>query len=83
MTTEFTFPQVVLQDPLGTRIVLVESRTQDGCAVLRVDPKLATDPEAILNRTTAILLRKALGLWIKHLDETYVVVDGDDDELDG
>lgn len=82
MTSEFVFPSVVLGDPLGTRIVLAESRKQDGCAVLRVEPKLSAEPEALLNRSTAVLLREALSLWIKHLDEAYVVVDGDEDADD-
>lgn len=80
MTGEYMFPSVTLLDGLGTKVILAESRKQDGCAVLRVEPRLSTEPEVTLNRSTAVLLRHALTLWINHLDSDYVVVDEAEDE---
>jgi len=75
----YTFPAVQLLDPVGTKIVLSEDPQQTDCCTLRVSPKHGQEPEAVLNRSTAILLRRALGLWIEYLD-SLTIVEGDDIE---
>jgi hypothetical protein len=68
-------------DGLGATLRLADSRTQDGCAVLRLDPpKFSTDVEFVLNHSTAALLRKALGMWLRHSEEQPIFVA--DDELE-
>ncbi|NCA17760.1 MAG: hypothetical protein EBS90_12090 [Betaproteobacteria bacterium] len=81
---EYMFPSVCLMDPLGTKVVLSESRKQDGCAVLRIEPRMlgSAEPELTLNRSTAVLLRQALKLWIRHLDTDYVVVEDPEEDVD-
>lgn len=81
MTDEFRFPAATLLDPLGTRIVLTEDLQQDACLNLRLQSRHGGEPEAVLNRTSAILLKKAIGLWLEHLDSGIVpVIDDDSDE---
>lgn len=79
MNDPYSFPAVQLLDPLGTKIVLSEDASQEGCCTLSITARHGGDPEAILNRSTAILLRRALGLWIEYLDTALMP---DDDDLD-
>ena len=67
MSDEPAFPPVALVDGLGAKVRVYDSPTQEGCAVLRLEPaKFSAEPEFVLNRSTAFLLRKALGLWLEH-----------------
>lgn len=79
MSDDYRFPAAVLLDPLGTRIVLTEDAQQDACLNLRIQPRHGGEPEVIVNRTTAILLRRAIGLWLEHLESGIVPVLEDDD----
>lgn len=78
MTFE-TFPSVALLDALGTRIVLAEDQQQEGCAILSIAPKHGGEPEIILNRSTVVLLREALGLWLQYLQDEYALGEYDPD----
>lgn len=81
MSDDFRFPAATLLDPLGTRVVLTEDAQQDDCLNLRIQARHGGEPEAVLNRTSAILLRKAIGLWLDYLDQGLVpVLDDESDE---
>lgn len=73
------YPPVALMDGLGAVVRLYDSRTQEGCAVLRIEPaKFSSEYEVILNRSTASLLRKALGLWLDVSEDRVLIEDPDE-----
>jgi hypothetical protein len=78
--SDYVFPSVTLCDPMGTKIVMTEDSRQLACLNIRLQPRAGGDPEVVLNRTTAILLQKALGLWLEHLEgEVSLALDEEDD----
>lgn len=82
MSDEPVFPPVALMDGLGAIVRLSDSPTQPGSALLRIEPaKFSTEHEALLNRTTAELLRRSLGLWLRHSEEV-ALLEGEVDDLE-
>lgn len=78
--SDYAFPSVTLCDPLGTKIVLTEDPRQLACLNIRLQPRVGGDPEVVLNRTTAILFQKAVGLWLEYLEaEASLALDEEDD----
>ena len=82
MSDEPAFPPVALMDGLGALVRLTDSPKQPGSALLRIEPaKFTSEHEVLLNRSTAELLRRALGLWLRHAEEV-ALLEGEVDELE-
>jgi hypothetical protein len=81
--SDYVFPSVTLCDPLGTKIVLTEDPGQLDCLNIRIQARAGSDPEVVLNRTTAVLLQRALGLWLEHLEAAAgLALDDEEDDPD-